>query len=100
MIERFYRARAGQAGAAWYEAESKLKLLGHAAECLAFAAARDVARFTPAQQEQRQAAVTRLRTLLRDVEARDLGEAKALDRELYRQMIGDTCHARHGLTLA
>jgi hypothetical protein len=38
--------------------------------------------------------------MLRDLEARDLGEAKALDRELYRQLIGDTCHARHGLTLA
>ena len=100
LIERFYRARAGQAGASWFETESKLKLLGHAAECLAFASAHDVVRFTASQREQRQAAVTRLRTMLRDVEARDLGAAKALDRELYRQMIGDACHARHGLTLA
>jgi hypothetical protein len=23
-----------------------------------------------------------------------------VDRELYRQLVGDTCHARHGLTLA
>jgi hypothetical protein len=38
--------------------------------------------------------------MLRDLEARDLGEIKTLDREVYRQVIGDTCHARHGLTLA
>jgi hypothetical protein len=55
---------------------------------------------TPSQRERRQAAVATLRGMLRDLEARDLGEARALDRELYRQLIGDTCHARHGLTLA
>jgi hypothetical protein len=38
--------------------------------------------------------------MLGDLEGRNLEEAKAVDRELYRQLVGDTCHARHGLTLA
>jgi hypothetical protein len=100
LMERFYGERAGKAGAAWYALDAKLKLLGHGAECLAFATLHDVVGLTPAQRERRQAAVAALRRMLRDLEARDLGEVKALDRELYRQVIGDTCHARHGLTLA
>jgi hypothetical protein len=100
LIERFYGERAGKAGAAWYVLDAKLKLLGHGAECLAFATLHDVAGLTPSQRERRQAAVGMLTRMLRDLEARDLGEAKALDRELYRQLIGDVCHARHGLTLA
>jgi hypothetical protein len=100
LIERFYKARAGGAGADWYVLNAKLKLLGHGVECLAFATVHDVVGLTPSQREQRQAAVTTVRRMLRDLEARDLGEIKTLDREVYRQVIGDTCHARHGLTLA
>ncbi|HEV2055365.1 MAG TPA: hypothetical protein VGV06_09350 [Methylomirabilota bacterium] len=100
FIERFYGARAGTAGASWYALDAKLKLLGHGAECLAFATLHDVVGLTPSQRERRQAAVATLRSMLRDLETRDLGEAQALDRELYRQLIGDVCHARHGLTLA
>ena len=80
--------------------DAKVKLLGHGAECLAFATLHDVVGLTPPQRERRQAAVATLRSMLRDLETRDLGEAKTLDRELYRQLIGDACHARHGLTLA
>jgi hypothetical protein len=100
LIDRFYGERAGRAGAAWYVLDAKLKLLGHGTECLAFATRHDVVGLTPSQRERRQAAVATLRIMLRDLETRDLGEAKALDRELYRQLIGDACHARHGLTLA
>jgi hypothetical protein len=100
LIERFYSVRAGNPGAPWYDLDAKLKLLGHAEECLAFAAAHDVAALTASQRQQRQAAVATLKRLLRDLEARNLAEAKGLNRELYRQLIGDTCHARHGLTLA
>ena len=84
----------------WFEFDAKLKLLGHAEECLAFAELHKVARLTSAQRTQRQAATSTLRRLLVDLDARNLGEAHAVDRELYRQLVGDTCHARHGLTLA
>lgn len=100
FIERFYRARAGNAGAFWYELDAKLKFLGHAQECLAFAALHKVVSLTAVQRAQWQAAVATLRRMLGDLEERNLEEAKVLDRELYRQLVGDTCHARHGLTLA
>ena len=100
LIGRFYRARAAAPGVSWYELDAKLKLLGHAEECLAFATLHEVVRLTPVQRAQRQAAVATLRRMLEDLEARNLGEAEGLDRELYRQLVGDTCHARHGLTLA
>ncbi len=32
--------------------------------------------------------------------ARNLAEARDIDRDLFQQLLGDTCHARHGLTLA
>jgi len=100
LIERFYKERAGQNGAYWYAVDTKLKLLGHAEECLAFGVKRGVVTLTSAQQAQRRAAVSRVRRMLGDLAGRDLGEARSLDRELFRQLIGDTCHARHGLTLA
>jgi hypothetical protein len=99
LMERFYRARGNSSGDFWYEFDAKLKLLGHAEECLAFAARHKVARFTSAQRGQWQAAALTLRGLLGDLEARTLEEPKMLDRELYRQLVGDTCHARHGLIL-
>ncbi len=100
LIERHYRARANRTGDFWFEFDAKLKLLGHAEECLAFAALHKVAKLTASQQGQRRAAVVTLRRMLAEIEARDIKEAKALDRELYRQLVGDTCHARHGLNLA
>lgn len=100
LIERFYSARAGNPATAWYDLDARLKLLGHAEECLAFTAAHDVAGLTASQRRQRQTAVGTLRRLLRELEARNLAEAKGVNRELYRQLIGDTCHARHGLALA
>ena len=99
LIERFYRARGNSAADFWYEFDAKLKLLGHAEECLAFAELHKVARLTSAQRTQRQAASATLRRLLVDLDARNLGEVQGMDRELYRQLVGDTCHARHGLTL-
>ena len=99
LIERYYRARGSSTGDFWFEFDAKLKLLGHAQECMAFADLHKVARLTSAQRMQWQAATATLRRMLVDLEARNLGEAKMMDRELYRQLVGDTCHARHGLTL-
>jgi hypothetical protein len=75
------------------------KLLGHAEECLGLGARRGLVALTPAQQEERRTAVRRVGHILDELERRRLEEPKALDRELFRQLIGDTCHVRHGLTL-
>lgn len=97
LIDRFYRARAGEPGASWWELDTKLKLLGHAEECLAFGEAQELITLSPAQQAARRGAVAAVRRLLTELEARALEEARALSGELFRQLVGDTCHARHGL---
>lgn len=97
LIDRFYRARAGEKGASWWELDTKLKLLGHAEECLAFAEEEGLITLTPAQQAARRTAVATVRRLLTELATRSLEEARALDLELFRQLVGDTCHARHGL---
>lgn len=99
LIDRFYGARSGPV-AFWYQLDTKLKLLGHAEECLAFAALHKVVNLTPDQQARRRTAVATLRKMLVDIERRNLDEAKVLNLELYKQLVGDSCHARHGLTLA
>ncbi len=99
LIDRFYKERAAEPGASWYETDSKVKLLGHGEECLALAVHRGVVKLTGAQQERRRAAVTTLRRMIGEMEGRNLAETRDIDRELFRQLVGDTCHARHGLTL-
>jgi hypothetical protein len=98
LIERFYAARAGQPGRYWYETDSKLKVLGHAEECLAFGMKRGVVSLTPAQQAEHRTAAASLRRLLGDIEKRNVAEAHGLNEDLFRQLIGDACHARRGLT--
>jgi hypothetical protein len=98
LIDRFYKERTAQPGAYWFEIDAKVKLLGHGAECLAYGVRRGVAKLTGGQQEERHAAMTTLRRMIEDMEGRNLVEARDIDRELFRQLVGDTCHARHGLT--
>ena len=100
LIDRFYKDRSAQAGAGWYEMDAKVKLLGHGEECLAFGTLRGVVKLSAAQQARRRAAVNTLRRLLDDMEGKNVVEARDIDGELFRQLIGDTCHARRGLTLA
>ena len=85
LIERFYRAegRDGSPSLWWFELDSKLKLLGHAEECLALAARYKMVKSTAAQQTQRQVAKATLRRLINDIEQRDLAEARALTGDLY-----------------
>ena len=100
LIERFYRERAAQRGASWFDLDAKVKLLGHGEECLAFGVLRGVVKLTDGQERQRRDAVATLRRLLDEMEGRNLAEARDIDRELFRQLVGDACHARRGLTLA
>jgi hypothetical protein len=100
LIERFYKERAAQPGAYWFELDAKVKLLGHGEECLAFAARRGVVKLSEPQQKQRREAVVALKKMIADMEARNLADAREINVELFRQLVGDTCHARRGLTLA
>jgi hypothetical protein len=100
LIGHFYKQRAAHPGRYWFELDTKLKLLGHAEECLALGTKRAVVALDPAQQAQRRAAVAAVRQMLEDMEGRNVRDARNFDVDLYRQLVGDVCHARHGLTLA
>jgi hypothetical protein len=100
LIDRFYRSRAGQPGAYWFEVDAKLKVLGHGQECLAFAAKTGVVKLDAGERERWRRAEATLRRLIADLEERDVAEAQDFSRDLFRQIVGDTCHARRGLSLA
>ena len=100
LIERFYKERAAQPGAYWFELDAKVKLLGHGEECLAFATRRGVVKLSEPQQRQRRDAVGALKKLIADMEGKNVADARTINKELFRQLVGDTCHARRGLTLA
>ena len=100
LIKRFYRERSAQPGAYWYALDAELKLLGHGEECLALGVRRGLVKLDNQKQRQRREAVATLRQRIADMQRRDMTEARALNRELFRQLVGDACHARHGLTLA
>jgi hypothetical protein len=100
LIERFYGERTAQAGRYWFELDAKLKLLGHSEECLAFGTRRGLVKLNPAQQAQRQQGVAAVRRMIHEMETKDMRGAREVNPELFRQLVGDTCHARHGLVLA
>jgi hypothetical protein len=100
MIERFYGRRAGAPHVRWFELDAKLKLLGHARECLAFARRHDLFRPTGAQEARLAVADTRLGTILGEIKPADLPRVAQVNGELHRQIIGDACHAYHGLHMA
>jgi hypothetical protein len=104
LMDRFYRTPRPGSATWWLMIDAKLKFLGHAEECLALAANRKVVALSAAQQAARQKAVSELRRLLGEVETRDLTPLRQAPireaRDLYQQIVGDVCHARHGLTLS
>jgi hypothetical protein len=99
LIARFFRAHVRSPRNEWEELDSKLKLLGHAEECVAFAAARGVSALSPAQGAQRAAGVQALMKVLAEVRQRNPAIVRTLAPETYQQIVGDTCHAQHALTL-
>ncbi len=113
LIDRFYAAQKPTPFVSWMHLDAKLKLLGHAEECLALATRRKVIVLSETQQAKHETAVAELRRLLADVENRDPVKLRDLAKaypahskayqqiaEAYQQLVGDVCHARHGLTLS
>jgi hypothetical protein len=99
LIDRFYRVRPRTAFNEWEHLDARLKILGHAEECVAFATAHKVVTLSAPQPAQRAAGVQVLKRLLDDLRQRDLAAARAQLPQTYQQLVGDACHAQHGLTL-
>jgi hypothetical protein len=80
-----------------YQLDSHLKFLGHAFEILSY---NRLFRLAPLSSEQERAveqAGQSLDRTVREVARLDLGAIKRQNRRLYDLLIGDVCHAYHGI---
>jgi hypothetical protein len=99
LIDRYYREIPASPVVELFHADAKLKVLGHALECLGYAQAHGL--LQPSAREKtliNQAAQT-VRDLLADMVTRDLASIRPRQAQLVQQVVGDTCHAFRGLTL-
>jgi hypothetical protein len=98
LIDRFYAPRRAHPAAAWWALDSKLKLLGHAGECLALVQRRGLVPLSAAQRAEARRAAAAVRRLVLELAGRGLEGLPSADAELRRQLVGDAAHAWHGLT--
>ena len=100
LITRFYQPRiATKPELSWFLLDAQVKFIGHAFECLRFAE-RHAFYAVPAEQAaRRRDAGAVLDADIRKLGAMDLAPIRAKLPELYQQLVGDVCHAHHGLTL-
>ncbi len=99
LIDRYYHRLAQVPEVEMFRASAKLKLLGHALECLGYAQANGFLRPTQRERERIGKAAQEVRGLSAYVGGRDLEAVRQREARLYRQIIGDTCHAFRGLRL-
>jgi hypothetical protein len=99
LIDRYYRAIASAPGVELFRAGAKLKVLGHALECLGYAQTHGLWQPSAPEQQQLAQAVQEVRQLLSYIVTRDLAAVRPRQAPLVQQIVGDTCHACHGLRL-
>jgi hypothetical protein len=85
--------------AAWkpYQLDSRLKFLGHAFEILSYNRLFRLVPLTPEQEQQVRRAGKMLAETIRDVARLDLATIKRQNGKLYDLLVGDACHAYHGI---
>lgn len=83
-----------------YQLDTRLKFIGHSMEILNYA--KMFGLFTPnaAQQAQIHAAKETLAGTILDVSRLEVGAMSGANRRLYHLLVGDACHAYHGLEMA
>jgi hypothetical protein len=82
-----------------FRADAKLKVLGHALECLGYAQTHRLFRPSVRAQHQIAQAAQAVRDLLAEVVILDLAAIRPRQAQLVQQVIGDACHAFWGLNL-
>ena len=87
---------------AWrpYELDSRLKFLGHAFEILSYVRLQGLYVLTPEQEQQARAAKQTLAETILEVKNLNLIAFKKTNRKLFDLLIGDACHAYHGIHMA
>jgi hypothetical protein len=99
LIDRYYRELSSAPGVDMFRAAAKLKILGHALECLGYAQVHGLLQPNPLERQQIEKAVQEVRSLLSYGLTLDLATIRRRDAQLAQQVVGDTCHAYRGLSL-
>ena len=99
LIDRYYREISSAPGVHLFRAGAKLKVLGHALECLGYAQAHGLLQPSPLERKQIEQAAQEVRGLLAYILTLDLAAIQRRHAQLTQQVIGDTCHAFRGLSL-
>jgi hypothetical protein len=97
LIDRYYREIPSVSGVDLFRAGAKLKVLGHALECLGYAQMHGLLQPSPRQKNQIEQAAQEVRDLLAYLLTLDLEAIQRRHAQLVQQLIGDTCHAYRGL---
>jgi hypothetical protein len=99
LIDRYYREIAAAPGVDLFRAGAKLKVLGHALECLGYAQAHGLLQPSPLERQQIAQTAQEVRGLLSYILTLDLAAIQRRHAQLVQQIVGDTCHAFRGLSL-
>jgi hypothetical protein len=101
MIDRFYTPQLDKvAGTGFYLLDARIKFVGHAFECLGLSK-RHGLYAVPAREAARvREAGGGLDADIHQLAGLDLEPVRTNIHDLYQQLVGDVCHARHGLVLA
>jgi hypothetical protein len=99
LIDRYYREIPPAPGVDLFRAGAKLKILGHALECLGYAQTHGLLQPSPTERKQIEQATQEVQGLLSYVTTLDFAAIRRRHVQLGQQVIGDTCHAYRGLSL-
>ncbi len=107
LMERFYREAPPPQGNppgwekvyALYHNDAKIKFYGHSFEILSYVRHRRLFTHTPAQGRAIEKAGTTLANAVRAIKGVDLFEVRRTNRRLFHLLVGDCCHAYHGIHL-
>ncbi|MCI0408444.1 MAG: hypothetical protein L0191_07755, partial [Acidobacteria bacterium] len=86
---------------AWrpYQLDGRLKFVGHAFEILNYARLFKLVTLTPEEEGKVRAAERALVETILEVRTLDLAKTKSQNRRLFDLLVGDACHAYHGIQM-
>jgi hypothetical protein len=100
LLDRFYGPKLSTVpGTGWYLLDARIKFVGHAFECLGYAERHGLHAIAARDAHRYDGAAAALDRGLAQLLQLDMNPVRAAHPELYRQLVGDVCHAHRGLGL-
>ena len=108
LMDRFYRQAAPpkdadpalQRLAAIYYHDARLKFYGHSFEIISYARRHGLLTPTPAQTRTIEQGARTLHESVKAIEGTDFFEFRKTNPRLFHHLVGDSCHAYHGIRMA